>query len=158
MEDKEDDIMSRPPRPKEEGLFADKMAFDVIFQGIMISVITLVAYFVGHYIETGVFEITESLDGMTMAFLTMSMTEIFHSFNMRSRKHSIFTIKKQNLYLWGSMLGSLLLTILVIYVPVLSDLFEFQHISLMEFAISMAMAFSIIPIVEIEKVFLRHKK
>ena len=56
------------------------------------------------------------------------------------------------------MLGSLLLTILVIYVPVLSDLFEFQHISLMEFAISMAMAFSIIPIVEIEKVFLRHKK
>ena len=77
---------------------------------------------------------------------------------MRSRKHSIFTIKKQNLYLWGSMLGSLLLTILVIYVPVLSDLFEFQHISLMEFAISMAMAFSIIPIVEIEKVFLRHKK
>ena len=51
-----------------------------------------------------------------------------------------------------------LLTILVIYVPVLSDLFEFQHISLMEFAISMAMAFSIIPIVEIEKVFLRHKK
>ena len=82
------------PADTKEGIFAGGLAFDVIFQGIVITVITLTAYFVGHYIEAGVWEIADSADGMTMAFLTLSMTEIFHSFNMRSRTQSIFTIKE----------------------------------------------------------------
>lgn len=158
MEDEEKDVMRRKPRAKQEGLFANGLAIDVVVQGCLISIITLASYFVGHYMEAGVWEITESADGMTMAFLTMSMVEIFHSFNMRSRTSSIFTIKKQNLYLWGSMLGCLLLTALVIYVPFLSSMFSFEHISFTEFGVSLLMAFSIIPIVEIEKLFLRSKK
>ena len=155
MEDAEKDVMKRDPRPKKEGIFAGGLAFDVIFQGVVITVITMTAYFVGHYIEAGVWEIAESADGMTMAFLTLSMTEIFHSFNMRSRKQSIFTIKKQNRYLWLSLLGSFAITICVIYIPFLSDLFEFEHISVFEFAVSILMAVCIIPIVEIEKLIVR---
>lgn len=158
MEDAEVDVMKRPPRPKKEGLFADRMAFDVIFQGVVIAMIILMAYLVGHYIESGVWEITDSQDGMTMAFLTMSMTEMFHAFNMRSRKHSIFVMKKQNRYLWGSLAGSFVLTLMVIYIPFLSKLFEFEHISAMEFVISIAMAFCIIPIVEVEKFISRKLK
>lgn len=151
MEEAEKDVMKRPPRPKDEGLFADGLAFDVIFQGIVITLITLLSYFVGHYLEAGVWEVAESADGMTMAFLTLSMTEMFHSFNMRSRKHSIFSMKNQNKYLWLSLVGSFLLTVCVIYVPFLAKMFEFEHISLMEFGTSILMAVMIIPIIEIEK-------
>ena len=81
--------------------FADGLGFDVAFQGIVITVLTLASYFIGHYLEAGRWEIVNSPDGMSMAFLTLSMVEIFHSFNMRSRKGSIFHMKHQNKYLWG---------------------------------------------------------
>ena len=151
MEESEEDIMKRPPRPKNEGLFANGLAFDIVFQGVIITLITLGAYFVGHYLEAGVWEIADSADGMTMAFLTLSMTEIFHSFNLRSRRHSVFSMKKQNKYLLLSLVGAFLLTICVIYIPGLNTLFEFEHISGIEFIASILMAVSIVPIVEIEK-------
>ena len=101
--------------------------------------------------EAGVWEITQSADGMTMAFLTMSMTEMFHAFNMRSLRQSVVHMKKQNLYLIGSVVCALFMTIAVIYIPVLSELFAFEHISVAEFAVALLMSVSIIPIVEIEK-------
>ena len=83
MEKAEGDIMRRRPRPAKDGIFAGGMGFDIAYQGVLISVLVLAAYFVGHYIETGVWTITDSADGTTMAFLTMSMAEVCHSFNMR---------------------------------------------------------------------------
>ena len=85
MEEAEKDTMQRPPRDSRDGIFANGMGFDIVFQGVVITILTMAAYFLGHYMEAGVWEITESPDGMTMAFLTLSMVEIFHSFNMRSR-------------------------------------------------------------------------
>ncbi|MEG0854098.1 MAG: cation-translocating P-type ATPase [Angelakisella sp.] len=151
MEEGETDAMSRPPRDPKEGIFARGLLGDVLYQGTIVSLLTLAAYFVGHYIESGVWEIANSPDGMTMAFLAMNMTEIFHSFNMRSQTHSIFALKKHNLYLWGAMFASLVLTISVIYVPFLSAMFELETISLFEFMVAMGISISIIPIVEIVK-------
>ncbi len=65
-------------------------------QGLAVSLLTLISYFVGHFMESGVWEIANSPDGMTMAFLTLSMAEIVHSLNMRSQRNSIFTLKGQN--------------------------------------------------------------
>jgi len=155
MEEAEGDVMARPPRPSNSGIFAEGLGIDVIYQGIMVAVLTLVAYFTGHYIESGVWEIANSPDGMTMAFLTMSMAEIFHSYNMRSRRVSLFKMPRHNKYLLGSMLVSLVLTTAVLYVPFLSNAFGFEHISLAEYAISMGLAFSVIPIVEAVKFFQR---
>ncbi|MBQ5325865.1 MAG: cation transporting ATPase C-terminal domain-containing protein, partial [Oscillospiraceae bacterium] len=137
------------------GIFADGLCFDVIYQGIMVAVLTLIAYFTGHYIESGVWEIANSPDGMTMAFLTMSMAEIFHSYNMRSRRKSLFRMSGHNKYLLGSMVVSLVLTTAVLYIPFLSNAFGFEHISLVEYAVSMLLAVSVIPIVEIVKFFQR---
>jgi len=81
----------------------------------------------------------------------MSMCEIFHSFNMRSRRKSLFSLSKQNIWLWGSGLAALLLTTMVIEIPVLAELFEFTTISLKEYGIAMGLAVLIIPIVEIVK-------
>jgi len=90
-----------------------------------------------------------------MAFLTLSLVEIFHSFNMRSRKKSIFSIKKQNKLLWLSAIGALILTTAVIYIPFLSNAFGFKHINLLEYCVAILLAFSIIPIVEIIKLIQR---
>lgn len=151
MEKSESDIMKRKPRDPRDGIFAGGMGFDVVFQGVVVTLMVLLSYFVGHYVEAGVWEISQSSDGMTMAFLTLSMIEIFHSFNMRSRRQSIFRMKRQNIWLWGAMILSLLCTTLVIEVPFLARAFQFEHISLMEYGIAMGLAIVIIPIMEITK-------
>ena len=151
MEKSESDIMKRKPRDPRDGIFAGGMGFDVVFQGVVVTLMVLLSYFVGHYVEAGVWEISQSSDGMTMAFLTLSMIEIFHSFNMRSRRQSIFRMKRQNIWLWGAMILSLLCTTLVIEVPFLAEAFQFEHISLMEYGIAMGLAIVIIPIMEITK-------
>ena len=86
-----------------------------------------------------------------MAFFTMAMCEIFHSFNMRSQRKSVFTLKTQNKVLWAAMLGSLLLTTLVIEVPVIANAFGFTPISWTEYGIAMALAILVIPVVEFVK-------
>lgn len=155
VEPAEKDLMKRPPRDPKEGILANGMAWNVLYQGVMVALITLAAFFVGHRLESGNWHLGESADGMTMAFLTMSMAEIFHAFNMRSQKQSVFTLKKQNVVLWGAMLGSLLLTTAVIYVPFLSEAFGFTHINLTEYAVALALAFCVIPIVELVKLCTR---
>jgi len=151
MEESEDNVMKRAPRKADDGIFAGGMGFDVAFQGVLITCLTLAAYFIGHYMEAGVWEFVNSADGTTMAFLTLSMVEIFHSFNMRSLRSSVFTIKSQNKYLWGAMALSLVLTTAVIYIPVLSNAFEFEHISVIEYCTALGLAFLIIPVMEIVK-------
>ncbi len=155
MEESELDVMKRNPRDSHEGIFARGLGADVVIQGFLITLLTLISYLVGHYIESGRFEFVNSPDGMTMAFLTLSLVEIFHSFNMRSRRKSLFSMKKQNKALWISAIGALLLTTAVIYIPFLRDIFEFQHISLLEYGIAVGMAVLIIPLVELIKLFQR---
>ena len=155
MERSEADIMSRPPRSSNDGIFSDGMGFDIAYQGVAVTLLTLAAYFVGHFMESGVWEIAASNDGMTMAFLTMSMTEIFHSFNMRSRRRSLFTVKGQNKWLWLACIASLLLTTAVIYVPFLNTAFGFEAISATEYAVALGLAFLIIPITETVKLLRR---
>ena len=86
-----------------------------------------------------------------MAFLTLSMVEIFHSLNMRSRRGSIFTLKTHNKFLYAAMLASLVLTTVVIEVPVVADAFNFTPIDLHEYAIALGLAVMIIPIMEVVK-------
>lgn len=151
MEEGEEDIMSRPPRSKQEGLFAGGMAQHCLFQGTVVALLTLVSFFIGEFIENGHLGIEASNDGMTMAFLTLSMLEMFHSLNMRSIDKSIFSLKTKNNKLYLCILGSFLATVIVLYVPFLRDAFGFGHISLVEFGIALLISVLIIPIVEIEK-------
>ena len=156
MEKGDDDIMTRQPRPKNEGIFAGGLGVNCFIQGVAVSIITLVSYFIGDYVETGHLQIVSSTHGMTMAFLTLSMAELFHSFNMRSLDKSLFSIKGHNKYLLYTLVGAFVLTICVLYIPFLRDAFSFEHISLMEFAIALIMAVLIIPIVEVQK-FIQRK-
>ena len=117
----------------------------------------MISYIIGNAFEVGhlAMPVGVSEHGMTMAFLTMSMCEIFHSFNMRSARKSIFTLKTHNKILWLAMAGSLLLTAAVLEVPFLANAFGFTPIGLTEYAIALALGFVVIPIVEIVKFFQR---
>ncbi len=168
MEEGETDIMQRKPRKPNESIFAGGIGINVVLQGVYVGLLTLFAFILGHCFEefsnTGVwkwefsFEGGFSNDGMTMAFLTLSMTEMFHAFNARSINHSLFSMKKQNKFLWGAFILSFILTTIVIYVPGINTMFEFAPISLTEYGISIALAFTIIPFTELTKLIAYGKK
>ena len=151
MERAEPNVMSRPPRSARESIFAHGVGFDCVYQGVMCAVLTLAAFFIGHHMEYGAWTLTNSPDGTTMAFLTLSMAEIFHSFNMRAHRASIFTLRTPNWTLVGAAAASLALTTLCIYVPFLADAFDFTAISAAEYAVAMGLAVLVIPVVELVK-------
>lgn len=151
MEQGDPDIMKRPPRSSKDGLFAGGMGVKCAIQGTALALITIVSYIVGEIFENGAFTFATSQDGMTMAFLSLSMAELFHSFNMRSLDKSLLRTTGHNKILYGSLVGSFVLTLAVLYIPFFRNAFHFAHISLAEFAIALALGFLIIPIVEIQK-------
>ena len=166
MEAPEADVMKRKPRNSKEGIFAGGMGVAVFYQGVIVTLITLASYFIGRYVLVATDPhaaglVGEALDaygaqvGTSMAFLTLSLCEICHAFNMRSLHGSIFTMKKQNLWLWGAAILSFILTTVVIEVPFLANAFELAQLDLPEYGIAFALAISIIPIVEIAKVIHR---
>ncbi len=206
LEKPESNIMRRKPRSKKDGIFAGGLGIDCAYQGILVSVLTIIAYFIGNAIAVnnlldagtitnelfqqiqafpiafmgieseGIKAILEGIvmtghetvytnaydmihaTGMTMAFFTMAMCEIFHSFNMRSQRGSAVAMVfkgHHNIALYGAMVGSLLLTTAVVEIDFLSNLFSFAHLDLKAYGISLGIAFLIIPIVEIIKLFQR---
>lgn len=155
MERAEANIMRRKPRDAKEGIFAGGMGFDIMYQGVMVAGLTIFSYMIGLHIETGSFVIAQSSHGMTMAFLTMSMAEIFHSFNMRSQRGSIFTIGSQNIALIGAAAASLIATTAVCEIPLIAKAFSFTSVGLREYAIAILLGFVVIPIVELIKLVQR---
>ena len=157
LEKAEPDVMDRPPRDSHDGIFSGGLGLDVVYQGVLITVITLASYIIGHCVEVGYFEMPSGVSphGMTMAFLTMSMCEIFHSFNMRFQRRSIFSSRSHNKVLWVAMLGSLLITTLVLEVGPIADAFGFTPVGWAEYGIALALAVLVIPVVELVKFFQR---
>jgi len=143
VEPAEDDAMKNPPRPANASVFSDGLGLDVIWQGLAIAVLTLASYVAGSRVS--------EFDAETMAFLTLAMCEVFHSLNMRSRTHSIFALKKQNILLWGAMGLSAALTLVVLYLPGLNTAFGLDALRPRELIIGVGLAFAIIPLVEIKK-------
>ena len=155
VEPAEKDIMNQPPRSSKDGIFSGGLGFDMVYQGLLVSILTLVAYFLG---SGPLFDPncgTAQMQGMTMAFLTMSMAEIFHSFNMRSQRGSIFRLRSHNKFLYAGMIASLVLTAVVIEVPPIANLFGFANIDWVEYLVAMGLAISVIPIVELVKLIQR---
>ena len=160
MEDPEASIMKRRPRDSKEGIFAGGLGFAVAYQGALVTIITMVSYLIGRFwladlhhaeaIAAGTY--SAEMLGTSMAFLTLSLCEICHAFNMRSLHGSIFTMKKQNWWLWGAGILSLILTTAVVEIDFLANAFELAHLDIMEYGIAFGLAILIIPIVEIVKI------
>ena len=153
LEEGEPGLMRRPPRKSTDSIFSGGMAGDIIYQALLVTALTILSYFIGYYFEAGTWAVPKGISphGMTMAFLTMNMCEIFHSFNMRSRRTSIFALKRQNRVLWAAMAGSLLLVTAVIKIPPVAAVFGFTPVGLREYGIAIGLAVLVLPVVEIVK-------
>ncbi len=161
LEKPEANIMRRKPRSTKDGVFSGGLGFDCAYQGIIVSILTIIAFYIGEFLETGhlvLHHIEDSSEGMTMAFFTMAMCEIFHSFNMRSQRGSAVAMVfkgHHNIALYGAMIGSFLLTTAVVEIDFLSNIFGFAHLDAKAYGISLGLSFLIIPIVEIVKAIQR---
>ncbi len=171
LEKPERNIMQRQPRKSTDGIFSGGTGIDIAYQGVLVTILTLAAFFIGVHDHMGGWHFVNitaenSVQGTAMAFLTMSMAEIFHSYNMRSQRGSIFTLGTHNIPLFLSMIASLALTTAVIEIPFIAGAFGFiaegaseAPIDLKEYIIAIVLAFMMIPIVEIVKFFQRrHSK
>ncbi len=117
LEDPEYDIMERKPRKKNEGLFSGKLGIDVIWQGALFAAITLAAYSIGYtlHLPNGLEQALAY--GSTMAFATLSLSQLVHAFNVRS-EHSLFKAGfLKNKYMLLAAGVSVLLLILVLFTP-----------------------------------------
>ena len=141
MEDVEDDVMERKPKPKDEGIFAHGLGIRIILQGLMFGLLVLIGFKLGEHF-TG-----QLAGGQTMAFMVLALSQIIHAFNMRSDK-SLFKIgafknKKLNI----AVLLSSLLVLIVLFTPVK---IAFGIISLDPVLYLIAFALALIPIVVME--------
>ncbi len=162
MEEAEGDVMKRKPRNATDGVFAGNMGLDTVVQGLIITVLVLASFFCGVYFDLGVIDLSKLAtsmadeEGVMMAFITLNMVEIFHCFNMRSRRASIFHMKKQNKWLWGAAFLALVLTLIVVEVDALSMIFfGVEHLEPKGMVTALALGFLIIPLVEIYKAIMR---
>ena len=161
MEEAEGDIMKRKPRKASDGVFAGGMGVDIAFQGVIITLLVLASFFAGMYFHNGAIDFADLIDGIpdpegvTMSFITLSMVEIFHCFNMRSRRASIFSMKRQNKWLWGAALLALALTVVPVEVDFMAEVFGFMTLDPMAVLTAIGLAFLIIPIMEVYKAIMR---
>jgi Ca2+-transporting ATPase len=139
--------MKRKPRDPKESVFARGLGVGVAYQGILVAGLTLLSYSLGYYVISN----SNAVLATTMAFLTLSMAEVFHAFNMRSLLGSIFTMKHQNKWLWGAGAISFILTTLLVTIKPIANIFSLTTLSIAEFGIALGIAFAVIPIVELIK-------
>ena len=151
MEKAEGDVMKRKPRKADDSVFSDGAGRDMVLQGLLMGILVVLSFFIGEYLESGVWRLAESGEGMSMAFITMNFIEMFHAVCMRSQRNSIFTMKTMNWWLFGAFVLTTVITLGVTTIPFFVSLFGFTHISLLEFLVGFGIAFLIVPVIEITK-------
>ena len=149
MEETEDSIMEMKPRAKNEGFFANGYGWKICIEGIIIGAVTLIAYIIGEQVS--------HILGQTMAFLTLSSTQLFHAYNVKTN-YSIFNKKNhQNKFMFFAFVVGFVLQIFVIYCPGVRDIFEFTPLPIEHFFICLGLSLTIVVIMEITK-FINRKR
>ena len=144
LEKEEENIMSRLPRNPKKNLFADGLWWKIIIEGAMLGIFTLLAFSIGNCLYS--VEV-----GRTMAFLTLGILELVHSFNIKSEE-SIFKIGVlENKYLVGALVLGVILQVIVVVVSPLAQVFSLVPLTGMQWLYTILIAVAPIPIVEIQK-------
>ena len=153
------DIMDRKPVKRNEGIFTKGRTFRIIYQGLMIGLLTLVAYLIGlgttHTAIDGLtLEQTKIEVGQTMAFIVLAFSELIHVFNIRDNKNSIFkTGILGNGVLILAILASALLMVVILFIPQLRTIFSIPILPSDNIIETIVLVLSPIIIVEIMKLF-----
>ena len=151
VEPSEKEIMNRPPRNSRAGIFADGVGKEILLQGLVIGLISFAAYWMA--LQEG----RPLVEAHTMAFLTMAFSQLVHSFNMRSREESVFTLRKNpNGKLISAFVFCAFLQLVVIFVPFLRTVFKTAWLQPQDWLIVLALSLSPLVIAEITKFFKRN--
>ncbi len=152
MEPVEFDIMKRKPRKKEESIFAHGVGISAIWQGLMVGIITLVAFFVG-WKMSGNADPNNNALAETMAFSVLAISQLIHAFNVRSG-HSLFKVGFfSNKNMVKAFFASLALTLVVLFVPFMQDIFKVSYMNLQEWLVVIGLSLVPLVLVEISKIF-----
>lgn len=144
LEPPEKDIMNRPPRDARKSIFADGLMGKIVVEGFMIGMFTILAFFIGNKYY-GI-EIAR-----TMAFISLGMLELIHSFNVKSDE-SIFKVGIfENKYLLGAFLLGTVLQLGIVFVPSLAEIFKLTELNATQWLITIGISVAPIIIVEIQK-------
>ena len=146
LEPPEKDIMNRPPRDAKKSIFADGLMGKIVVEGFMIGMFTILAFFIGNrYYGIEV--------ARTMAFISLGMLELIHSFNVKSEE-SIFKVGLfENKYLLGAFVVGTVLQVGIIFVPSLAEIFKLTQLNTTQWLITIAISIAPIIIVEVQKKF-----
>ena len=144
LEPPEKDIMERKPLDSKKGIFADGLWSKIILEGIMLGMLTLIAFSIGNkYYGVEV--------GRTMAFISMGLLELVHSFNIKSEKSIFKTGILENKFLIGSFVLGLLVQTIVVVIPALANIFDVVSLNSTQWLITLAISLLPIPIMELQK-------
>lgn len=154
MEESEQDVMDYPPRKAHGSLFAGKMGLDIVIQGVMQTILVMLSFCLGHYVlKDG---LSNEGVGMTMAFITLCLIQLFHSYNLRSQTNTLFTKKVfKNKWLNISFVVGVLLILGVTLIPPIMRIFDTTALSGVEWLLAVGLAVMIVPIVEVQKLIER---
>ncbi|MBR5430181.1 MAG: cation-translocating P-type ATPase [Firmicutes bacterium] len=150
------DVMRRPPRRREESVFAGGMAGAILRQGCAMAGLTLAAYALGRRGCLGL--PGGSAAATAMAFVTLSTSELLQAWNMRSAEASVFTLPTANPALAAAVICSVGLDLLLLYLPPLSRLFALSPLPPRQLLLSLLLAAAIVPGVEAEKLIARRRR
>lgn len=146
VEEAEKDVMKHKPRKSKGSLFAGKMGIDILIQGVMQTLLVLGSFIIGNYV------FKDNKIGTTMAFVSLCMVQLFHSYNIKYESGSVISKKTfNNKFLNLSFLLGTVLVLLVVLIPPIRNIFSATSLSFVQWVISIGFAIAIIPLVEIQK-------
>lgn len=154
MEKSNRDLLKDKPRGKNESILNTDFLLGIGFEGLLIAIFTMVAFYIGNPKET-------PLTASTMAFATLCLARLFHGFNCRG-KGSIFKLGVfSNKYVWYAFGVGLVLLNAVLFVPFLQNLFEVENLAFNQYVSIYVLAFIPTLIIQLKKVifeFIENKK
>ena len=140
------DIMNRKPRSSKESIFSDGLWSKIITEGVMIGSLTLLAFSIGNkYYGVDV--------ARTMAFVSLGLLELVHSFNVKSEESIFKTGLFENKYLIGSFILGALMQVIVVIVPYLANMFSLVPLNKIQWIYTIGISILPIIIIEIQKRF-----
>jgi len=151
LELKEKNIMEQKPRDSRKSIFAGGLAIRILWQGIMIGILTFLAYVIGFKMgqAKNLGDEFAMHEGETMCFMVLALSQLFHAFNVRSESTSIFKLKI-NKWLVGAFVICLFLQ-LATTIPGISNIFEINMPDFIEWLIIIGLSIAPVLIVELVK-------
>lgn len=150
LEKAENNIMNRLPRNPRKSLFADGLWGKITTEGVMIGVLTLVAFSIGNNLYS--IEV-----GRTMAFLSLGILELVHSFNIKGEESILKTGLFENRYLVGAFVLGTLLQVVVVVISPLAQIFDVVPLNSVQWLMTAIISILPVVIVELQKKFNAYK-